>query len=86
MKNCFYVQLICILLFSFEPKQYHICWIKFICLPNCFDRYDMWSVGVVILELIVGSPNVFEISGYTRVLLDQHLEGWNEGLKELAYK
>lgn len=46
----------------------------------------MWSVGVVILELIVGSPNVFEISGYTRVLLDQHLEGWNEGLKELAYK
>ncbi|KAK9945231.1 hypothetical protein M0R45_010756 [Rubus argutus] len=53
---------------------------------NTTLKYDMWSVGVVILELILGSPNVFEISGYTRALLDQHLEGWNEGLKELAYK
>ncbi|PON94973.1 Protein phosphatase [Trema orientale] len=49
-------------------------------------KYDMWSVGVVILELILGSPDVFQISAYTRALLDQHLEGWNEGLKELAYK
>lgn len=46
----------------------------------------MWSVGVVMLELILGSPNVFQISDYTRILLDQHLQGWNEGLKELAYK
>ncbi|KAL6214655.1 hypothetical protein ACLB2K_014087 [Fragaria x ananassa] len=53
---------------------------------NTTLKYDMWSVGVVILELILGSPNVCEISGYTRALLDQHLEGWNEGLKELAYK
>lgn len=50
------------------------------------DRYDMWSVGVVILELIIGSPNVFQIDAITRALLDQHLEGWNDGLKELAYK
>ncbi|KAK9282121.1 hypothetical protein L1049_005033 [Liquidambar formosana] len=49
-------------------------------------KYDMWSVGVVMLELILGSPNVFQINALTRVLLDQHLEGWNEGLKELAYK
>ncbi|XP_057965687.1 uncharacterized protein LOC131156200 isoform X3 [Malania oleifera] len=49
-------------------------------------KYDMWSVGVVILELILGSPNVFQINALTRTLLDQHLEGWNEGLKELAYK
>ncbi|KAI7737817.1 hypothetical protein M8C21_028753 [Ambrosia artemisiifolia] len=49
-------------------------------------KYDMWSVGVVILELIIGSPNVFQIDAITRALLDQHLEGWNEGLKELAYK
>lgn len=46
----------------------------------------MWSVGVVILELILGSPNAFQISAYTRTLLDQQLEGWSEGLKELAYK
>ncbi|XP_022145963.1 uncharacterized protein LOC111015293 isoform X2 [Momordica charantia] len=49
-------------------------------------KYDMWSVGVVMLELILGSPNVFQVSDLTRVLLDQHLQGWNEGLKELAYK
>lgn len=46
----------------------------------------MWSVGVVILEMILGSPNVFQINAVTRLLLDRHLEGWNESLKELAYK
>ncbi|XVF32510.1 hypothetical protein REPUB_Repub17cG0089000 [Reevesia pubescens] len=49
-------------------------------------KYDMWSIGVVILEMILGSPNVFQTSALTRTLLDHHLEGWNEGLKELAYK
>ncbi|KAI5680221.1 hypothetical protein M9H77_01448 [Catharanthus roseus] len=49
-------------------------------------KYDMWSVGVVMLELILGSPNVFQISAKTRALLDQQLEGWNESIKELAYK
>ncbi|XP_076914191.1 uncharacterized protein LOC143573109 isoform X1 [Bidens hawaiensis] len=49
-------------------------------------KYDMWSVGVVMLELITGSPNVFQLDARTRTLLDQYLEGWNEGLKELAYK
>lgn len=51
-----------------------------------FDRYDMWSVGVVMLELIVGSPHVFQISTRTRALLDKHLEGWSEEIKELAFK
>ena len=46
----------------------------------------MWSVGVVILELIIGSPNVFQINAKTHALLEKHLEGWSEGLKELAYK
>ncbi|XP_020099781.1 uncharacterized protein LOC109718161 isoform X2 [Ananas comosus] len=49
-------------------------------------KYDMWSVGVVMLELILGSPHVFQISDRTRALLDQHLEGWSEPTKELAYK
>ncbi|GAY55738.1 hypothetical protein CUMW_166470 [Citrus unshiu] len=49
-------------------------------------KYDMWSVGVVILEMILGSPNVFQISDLTRALLDHHLEGWNDSLKELAYR
>ncbi|XP_070012501.1 uncharacterized protein [Nicotiana sylvestris] len=49
-------------------------------------KYDMWSVGVVILELVLGTPDVFQVSSRTRALLDQHLEGWSESLKELAYK
>lgn len=46
----------------------------------------MWSVGVVILEMILGSPNVFQIHAKTQALLDQHLRGWNDNLKELAYR
>ncbi|XP_062197155.1 uncharacterized protein LOC133900076 isoform X2 [Phragmites australis] len=49
-------------------------------------KYDIWSVGVVMLELILGSPHVFQISDRTRVLMDQRLEGWSEQTKELAYK
>ncbi|KAK6141367.1 hypothetical protein DH2020_024884 [Rehmannia glutinosa] len=53
--------------------------------PSVTAKYDMWSVGVVILELILGSPNVFQISSITQALLDQHLRGWNDSFKELAY-
>ncbi|XP_058770917.1 uncharacterized protein LOC131644435 isoform X2 [Vicia villosa] len=49
-------------------------------------KYDMWSVGVVMLEMVLGTPNIFQINAFTRALLDRHLEGWNEGVKELAYK
>ncbi|XP_024635859.1 uncharacterized protein [Medicago truncatula] len=49
-------------------------------------KYDMWSVGVVMLEMVLGTPNIFQINALTRALLDRHLEGWNEGVKELAYK
>lgn len=52
----------------------------------CNHRYDMWSVGVLMLELVIGTPNVFQINALTSALLDRHLEGWNEGVKELAYK
>lgn len=50
------------------------------------QKYDMWSVGVVMLELILGSPDVFQLNARTGALLDKHLEGWNEGVKELAYR
>ncbi|MED6204261.1 hypothetical protein PIB30_007732 [Stylosanthes scabra] len=49
-------------------------------------KYNMWSVGVVMLELVLGTPNVFQIDALTQTLLDQHLDGWNEGVKELAHK
>ncbi|XP_077242388.1 uncharacterized protein LOC143882885 [Tasmannia lanceolata] len=49
-------------------------------------KYDMWSVGVVMLELILGSPKVFQIRARTHPLMGLYLEGWNEGIKELAYR
>ncbi|XP_057863607.2 uncharacterized protein LOC131071684 isoform X2 [Cryptomeria japonica] len=49
-------------------------------------KYDMWSIGVVMLELILGTPHVFEISARTQALIDQHLEGWHEAAKELAFR
>lgn len=35
--------------------------------------YDMWSLGVVWLELLLGTPHVFQISARTRALLDARL-------------
>ncbi|CAM8890284.1 unnamed protein product [Rhodiola kirilowii] len=49
-------------------------------------KYDMWSVGVVMLEMILGSNNVFQINAITRNRLDPYLDGWSDDLKELAYK
>ncbi|XP_048499925.1 uncharacterized protein LOC104894555 isoform X3 [Beta vulgaris subsp. vulgaris] len=49
-------------------------------------KYDMWSVGVVFLEMVLGSPDVFQISSLSHALLDNLLKGWNEDLKELAYR
>ncbi|KAL9227537.1 hypothetical protein vseg_003215 [Gypsophila vaccaria] len=49
-------------------------------------KYDMWSVGVVFLEIVLGSPDVFQISTLSHALLDKLLEGWNEDLKDLAYR
>ncbi|GAB2282328.1 hypothetical protein Dimus_016874 [Dionaea muscipula] len=49
-------------------------------------KYDMWSVGVIMLELVLGSPDVFQISTLSRALLDKHVGGWSEDLKDLAYR
>ncbi|KDO23455.1 hypothetical protein SPRG_21019 [Saprolegnia parasitica CBS 223.65] len=38
--------------------------------PALPTSYDMWSVGVVFLELILGSPHVFAISSRARAKLD----------------
>ncbi|GBG68428.1 hypothetical protein CBR_g2972 [Chara braunii] len=48
-------------------------------------KYDIWSVGVVVLELLLGTPHVFHISSRTRALLDQRLGVWDEAAKEMAY-
>lgn len=47
--------------------------------------YDMWSVGIVMLELVLGTPHVFQISARTRVLLDRQLDGMDESARETIY-
>ncbi|KAL3699624.1 hypothetical protein R1sor_017646 [Riccia sorocarpa] len=49
------------------------------------QAYDMWSVGVVMLELVLGTPHVFQISSRTRALLDSRLQGWDQSARETAY-
>ncbi|KAK9853911.1 hypothetical protein WJX84_000068 [Apatococcus fuscideae] len=44
--------------------------------PGIWERtwpYDMWSLGVIFLELILGTPHVFDISPRTRVLMQREL-------------
>ncbi len=36
--------------------------------------YDMWSAGVVWLELVLGTPHVFHISAAQRARLDARLD------------
>lgn len=48
-------------------------------------KYDLWSIGVVMLELVLGTPHVFQIAARTRALLDQHLEGWGSSALNTAY-
>jgi serine/threonine protein kinase len=49
-------------------------------------RYDTWSAGVLFLELLLGTPHVFQVSARTRALLDRHLAGCPDATcKELAY-
>ncbi|KAK9815399.1 hypothetical protein WJX72_003040 [[Myrmecia] bisecta] len=49
--------------------------------------YDMWSVGICWLELLMGTPHVFQISAKTRALLHHHLhlDEKSEGERTLAY-
>ncbi len=35
------------------------------------QSYDMWSVGVIFLELILGTSRVFQIESRTRAVIDQ---------------
>lgn len=46
----------------------------------------MWSAGVLFLELLLGTPHVFQVSARTRALLERHLAGCRDATcKELAY-
>ncbi|CCI11233.1 unnamed protein product [Albugo candida] len=47
--------------------------------------YDLWSTGIIFLELILGSPQVFLISARERVKLDAKLRGKDEQTKLKSY-
>nr|CCA27345.1 protein phosphatase 1Llike protein putative [Albugo laibachii Nc14] len=47
--------------------------------------YDLWSTGIIFLELILGSPQVFLISARDRVKLDVKLRGKDEQTKLKSY-
>ncbi|CAK4391457.1 unnamed protein product [Aphanomyces euteiches] len=47
--------------------------------------YDMWSVGVVFLELILGSPHVFSISSRARAKVDARLHDKSEAVRSKSY-
>lgn len=47
--------------------------------------YDLWSVGIVMLELVLGTPHVFQVSARTQVLLDRQLQGMDESARETIY-
>jgi len=38
------------------------------------ETYDSWSIGVIILELLLGTPNVFSVDQRTRALLYHKME------------
>eukprot|EP00878_Enallax_costatus_P036950 GHUV01041601.1.p1 GENE.GHUV01041601.1~~GHUV01041601.1.p1 ORF type:complete len:104 (-),score=5.10 GHUV01041601.1:39-350(-) len=49
--------------------------------------YDIWSSGVVMLELILGTPSVFTPSPATRAAVDKqlHLQGRPTEERQLLY-
>jgi serine/threonine protein kinase len=55
--------------------------------PDRLHSYDIWSVGVVFLELIMGSPHVFQLSPGTQRVLDAKLQlgGRSQGERQLIY-
>ncbi|DAZ97237.1 TPA: hypothetical protein N0F65_010399 [Lagenidium giganteum] len=47
--------------------------------------YDLWSVGVVFLEMVLGSPQVFMISSRARAKLDAQLRQKEERVRLKSY-
>lgn len=47
--------------------------------------YDLWSLGVLFLEMVLGSPQVFLISTRARTKLDLKLQGKDDQTKRKSY-
>eukprot|EP00775_Hariotina_reticulata_P005290 gene5289-5525_t len=50
--------------------------------PALLHAYDVWSAGVVMLELVLGSPAVFAPSPPTRAALDKELRLRGKAVEE----
>ncbi len=49
------------------------------------QSYDIWSVGVIFLELVLGTSKVFQVSERTRSLVDQRMRRSSAAVREQAY-
>ncbi|EKX46159.1 hypothetical protein GUITHDRAFT_70869 [Guillardia theta CCMP2712] len=47
--------------------------------------YDMWSVGVIFLEIVLGSSKVFQVDARTRAIIDQKLRTSSAAVRQQAY-
>ncbi|CEO94669.1 unnamed protein product (mitochondrion) [Plasmodiophora brassicae] len=48
--------------------------------------YDLWSIGVLLLEMVLGTSDVFRVRQRTRAIIDRFLEGESEDTRSLAVK
>ena len=45
--------------------------------------FDSWSIGIVALELLLGTPNVFTVDQRTKAVLTHQLRGQGASAKEI---
>lgn len=46
--------------------------------------YDVWSIGVLMLEMVLGTPNVFSTDQRTSAMINHRLRKYDDGAKERA--
>lgn len=49
------------------------------------QSYDIWSVGVLFLEMVLGTSVVFEIDGRTKAILEKKMARKSKAYKQRAY-
>eukprot|EP00128_Syssomonas_multiformis_P006209 Colp12_sorted_trinity150504_noHs@9252 len=49
------------------------------------EAYDLWSVGMVFLEMFLGTPDLYQIDNRARARLDRELDGKSEEVKKAAH-
>lgn len=47
------------------------------------QSYDSWSIGVVVLEMLLGTPNVFSVDQRTKALLTSKMQKQGSSKEEI---